>query len=59
MEDDYTDNKDIEYSDLNRVDFLACILRNHEHRPNIRGDSVVLSSEVLRDLNASLFGIEE
>ncbi|MFC1848476.1 hypothetical protein ACFLXV_04125 [Chloroflexota bacterium] len=59
MEDDYTGNKDNEYSDLDRVGFLACLLRNHKQHPNINGNSVVLSSELLRDLNASLFGIEE
>ena len=59
MEDDYTGNKDNEHSDLDRVDFLACLLRNHVPHPGISGRSVVLSSDILRELNASLFGIEE
>jgi hypothetical protein len=59
MEDNYTDNKDNECSDLDHVYFFACLLRNHEHRPNISKDSVVLSSEIIKDFNASLFGIEE
>ena len=59
MEDDYTDNKDIEYSELERVDFFARLPRNNARHPIINEDSVVLSSDILRGLNASLFGIEE
>ncbi len=59
MEDDYTDNKDNEYSELERVDFFARLLRNNARHLSINEDSVVLSSDILRGLNASLFGIEE
>lgn len=52
-------SKDIEDSDLERIDFLACLLRNHQQHPRVKGDSVILSSEILRDLNASLFGTEK
>ena len=59
MEDDYTGNKDNECSDLDRVDFIARLTRNNARHLSINEDSVVLSSDILRGLNASLFGIEE
>jgi hypothetical protein len=52
-------NNDIEDSDLERIDFLACLLKNLHQHPSTKRESVVLSSEVLEDLNTALFGIEE
>jgi len=52
-------NEDHQCSDQKYADFLAYLPNNIAQKPSIKGESVILSSDLLRIFKASLFEVEE
>ncbi len=52
-------NEEHQCSDQEYADLLAYLLNNIAQKPSIKGESVILSSDLLRIFNASLFEVEE